>query len=286
MRFLIIMLVVCSVWAIVPAKNRTSDSVSNVDPLYKELVQTKAYPKNPRNWAFIVAVENYDETDPVRYSRNSGMLFKLMAEKRLGVGSRRMYALIGTQASTGRIIDKLDQLVSNVTEGDTIFFYYSGHGVPIPEENNEPYILPKDKVPSNLSRTPDLKLSNIYKKLANSDASKVIAFVDSCFSGATDQKSLFKGAASPRLRAKKVSVDQAKMSVLTAGKDKQFSNMFERKKHRLFSYYLMKGIIENNLRDVESLHKYVKRKVHNESFEMGDAFIQIPTISGNSNIHF
>ena len=270
-----------SVLGIVPAKYKTT-----AEKFYTELEQSKAYPVNPKHWAFIVAIEDYESTDPVMYSKNSGEMFKLLAQKRLRVGERRTYTLINEKATTGRIVDSLEQLVANVSEGDTIFFYYSGHGVPMPEENNEPYILPVDKVPTNLSTTPALKLSNIYKKLANSKATKIIAFVDSCFSGATDKVSVFKGAAATRLVAKRVKVDENKMSVMTAGKDKQFSNMYKVKGHRLFSYFLIKGVMQENLRDMSTLFRYVKERVKSVSFDIGDAFIQTPTLRGNYNLVF
>ena len=254
--------------------------------LKNTIKESETFPIDSKRWAFIIAVEEYENTDEVIYSQNSGEMFEFLAHKQLGVSQRNTYSLINEKATTARIIDKLEQLVENVKEGDTIFFYYSGHGVPVPAENNEPYILPIDKSINNLSKTKALKLSNIYKKLASSKATKVIAFVDSCFSGATDKISIFKGVAAPRLIAKNVQVDKSKMVVITAGSDKQFSNMYKKEKQRLFSYFLMNGIAEKGYRDLDKLFDYVKQNVSTTSSDFGELYKQIPTKRGISNIEF
>lgn len=267
-------------YAIMPAK------YIDVSDLQGIIEDVEEQPIDSRRWAFIIAVEEYETADEVIYSESSGEMFELLANRVLGVSERNTYALIDEKATSARIVDKLDQLVKNVKKGDTIFFYYSGHGVPVPSENNEPYILPIDKSIGNLSKSKELKLSNIYKKLASSKASKVVAFVDSCFSGATDKVSVFKGVAAPRLVAKNIEVDRSKMSVVTAGSDKQFSNMYKEKQQRLFSYYLMKGIAEKEYRDLDSLYDYVRYNVAKTSKGFGDLYKQVPTINGNSDLKF
>ena len=271
------------VYAIMPAKYANYMDVSELEEIIDD---AKEKPIDSRRWAFIIAIEEYENAEEVAYAKSSGEMFELLANKVLGVSERNTYVLIDEKATSARIVDQLDQLVQNVEEGDTIFFYYSGHGVPIPYQNNEPYILPIDKSISNLSHSKELKLSNIYKKLASSKASHIVAFVDSCFSGATDNVSVFKGVAAPRLVAKNVVVDRSKMSVITAGSGKQFSNMYKEKKSRLFSYFLIKGIAEEEYRDLDSLYDYVRYNVAKTSKSFGDLYKQVPTIDGNSNLKF
>ena len=274
-----LMLSFAMAFAIIPAKYSSYNLLDNIEDL-------EAYPIDSKNWALIIAIEDYETTDEVIYSELSGETFEALAHKRLGVSERNTYSLINEKATTSRILDQLDRVVQNVKEGDTIFFYYSGHGVPIPEENNEPYILPIDKSLNNLSRKKELKLSNIYKKLASSKATKVIAFVDSCFSGATDKVSVFKGVAAPRLKAKSVEIDKSKMTVITAGSGQQFSNMYKEKRQRLFSYFLIQGIAKKNYRDVGKLFEYIQHNVAVTSKSFGDLYKQVPTLNGTSNIEF
>ncbi len=39
---------------------------------------------------------------------------------------------------------EMNKLLRRVKNGDTIYFYYSGHGIPVATQKNEPYILPID----------------------------------------------------------------------------------------------------------------------------------------------
>jgi 5S rRNA maturation endonuclease (ribonuclease M5) len=126
-------------------------------------------------------------------------------------------------------------------------------------------------------------LKNIYGKLSSSKANKVIAFVDSCFSGMTDKNVLIKGVAATRLRARKVKLDKNKMVVLTAGKRYQYSNGYDKRGYRLFSYYVMKNIIEGK-KDIKSLYKNIKKQTYQTSYEeYGDMRVQEPQIYGNKN---
>ena len=139
--------------------------------------------------------------------------------------------------------------------------------------------------PARITRNSFFKLENIYSKFTSSNAEKVVAFVDSCFSGTTDNKSLFKGVAAARLKPKKVTINKSKMVVISAGTDSQFSNQYEDKRHRLFSYYLIKGLNKDKY-DVSSLYKYVRDNVEEVSYELGENYVQTPTIQGDLNISF
>ena len=257
----------------------TSSNTLINDDIKDKLNHLKLVKVNSKNWLFIIATENYIYTDKVKYSNNSAKDFLQVAQKTLGISKRNTYNLIGAKSTSGAIKDNLSLMLKNVKKGDTIYFYYSGHGIPILPDN-EPYILPKDKIPEMIGKDKFFKLSNIYKLLSNSKATKVIAFVDSCFSGATDGKSIIKGVAASRLVPKKVTFDKSKMVVLTAGKNKQYSNMYEAKGHRLFSYFVMKSLLKGKT-NINDIYREVYTNVKDESYKMGDMKIQEPTIDGN-----
>ena len=267
-----------AVFAVVPPQLTTYDELqAEAEDVEKEDVNTNY-------WLFVISVEDYDETDDIAYSTRSAEAFIKTAQQRLGISKRRTIAIVNEKATSGRIQDRIVSGLERVQKGDTIFFYYSGHGIP-DVKTKEPYLLPQDMTPASITKNEFFKLKNIYSILNKSNAGKVIAFVDSCFSGSTDNKSLFEGVAAARLKPKKVAVDDTKMVVMTAGTDAQFSNQYADKRHRLFSYYLIKALNKKKF-DMASLYKYVRNNVEEVSYELGENYLQIPTIQGDLNISF
>ncbi len=251
----------------------------DLKPLLDKLPQS---PIDPKKWLFMIAVEDYPETDKVIYAKRSAEMFKETAQKRFGIKERNTYALIEESATSGAIKDKLKRMLENVKSGDTIYFYYSGHGIPDPK-TGESYILPRDKSVDYVSSDKDFRLVNLYKQLSDSKASQVLAFIDSCFSGKTDNVLVFKGVAPGLIRSKKIRFDAKKMVVISAGKNNQFSNSYNERGHRMFTYFLMKSLIEGR-RNLDTLYKEVSLKVADASNEIGDSYRQEPQIEGNRKL--
>jgi hypothetical protein len=254
------------------------------DDLPSLLSAVPSVSKDSTKWLFVIGVDNYDNTDNVIYSKRSADLFAQVAQKTLGITDRNSYIFTGDKATSGAIEDKLNRMLENIQAGDSIYFFYSGHGIPVPP-NRAPYILPKDKLLKYIGKNSFFKLSNIYSLLSDSKASKVIAVMDSCFSGATDGKSVFKGVAGSVLVPKRVTFDHQKMVILTAGRDKQFSNMYPKRGHRLFSYFVMKSLLEGK-RSVKDVYNATYPNVKSVSNGFGDLKRQEPTISGNEGLSF
>jgi len=244
-------------------------------------------PKNidSKKWLVIISIENYLATEKVKFSNRSGEIFKRAAQKIFGISDRNTYYLDDNKATSGLITDTLDLIARNVEKGDTIYFYYSGHGIP-DLKTGEPYLLPKDKRVEFVSKVKSLSLENIYKKLSKSKASKVIAFVDACFSGKTDNKLLFKGVAPGLIKAKNLKVKGSKLTVITAGKSSQFSNSYDAKEYRLFTYYLVRGLLKYNKKGLKKIYRYIKNGVKKVSWKKGDSYLQEPQLFGNKNVSF
>jgi hypothetical protein len=251
-----------------------------VDDIAQYLQKAPVAKADPTKWLFIVAIENYEFTDPVVYSANSAKRFKEVAQKRLGVLEKNTRFLLNEGATAAKVRHHLQEMLSRVKAGDTVYVYYSGHGVPVAKQENAPYMLAQDMSPEYVAEDERFKLQNIYKSLSNSKASKVVAFIDSCFSGGADNTALFKGVAATRLKPKAVMFDKEKMVVLTAGSGLEYSNKYDDKSNRLFSYYLMRGLINNNT-NMQRLYDYVKSNVQEKSYEMGASYEQVPVFEGN-----
>lgn len=234
-------------------------------------------------WLFIIGIENYSQTDNISFSKRSAELFKQVAKRTLGIQERNVYTLIDNRATSASIKDRMRLMLRNVKKGDKIYFYYSGHGIPV-LPTREPYILPSDKIPDFVSDDKFFRVKNIYKQLSDSRASQVIVFMDSCFTGQTDGKSVFGTAkASSRLSPKSVSFNKDKMAIITAGTNNQYSNVYLKKGNRLFSYYLMKSLLKHR-NNIDMLYKDVSVNVEESSRKMGDMNLQQPVFSGNKKL--
>ncbi len=262
----------------------TSESNNEILSRLKTLKSAK---KDETKWLFVVGIEKYDNgVAPIAYSAQSAKSYSALAQKLLGIPKENSFDLINQKASSGKIKSEMKRMLSLVKKDDTIYFYYSGHGIPVAAQNNEPYMLPYDIDPSYIDDESFYKLKNFYKMLSDSKASKIVAVIDSCFSGSTDGESLLKGVAAARLVAKKVeSFDTNKMVVLSAGQGKQYSNMYREKEQRLFSYFIMNSILENE-KTINLLYKDVYYNVEKTSRKMGNLKLQQPTLSGNTQLNF
>ena len=265
-------------------KDGRTAKVSYKDDIPALLKKMRGHPVDKSRWLLVIGAEKYRSTDDILYAERSAKLFTEAAVRALGVRKGNVVALYNEQATGGGIKHETRRLLENVREGDTIYFYYNGHGVPVPAKDNDPYLLPTDMIPDYIDEDPYFSLRNFYKMLTDSKADKVFAFVDSCFTGQTDNKSVYKGTkGATRLAPKKVSFDQSKMALITAGTDKQFSNAYEKRGHRLFTYFLIKSLL-NNRADIRNLYKEVSVAVSDESREKGSGYKQDPVFAGNENL--
>lgn len=256
------------------------------DDIPQLLAQTPAAAIDRKKWLFVIGIEQYDQTDNILYSRRSAELFSQVASKTLGVHESRRVVLLDKHASSGRIQDELRLMLSKVAEGDQIYFYYSGHGLPVAEQGNAPYLLPADKIPDFIASDDFYQAQSIYRLLQNSQASSVMAFMDSCFTGQTDGRSVFGGTkAATRLQPKQTRFEPTgKVAILTAGNDKQFSNALPEAGHRLFSYYLMRAMLEGRYQKVGDLAERVRVEVNDKSLDLGGLNRQTPVFTGNPNL--
>ena len=238
------------------------------------------------NWLLVVGIEKYLNTDDISYSRKSAETYTKVIQKLMGVSEGHTMSIVDEGATSAQLKHKIDAILSRVKKGDTIYFYYSGHGVPVPSEKNEPYMLPSDVYPASIQEYSYFKLKNLYKKLTDSKAGKVVAVVDSCFSGSTDGVSNIKGVAATVLVPKKVSsYDKKRMVIIAAGKDSQYSNKFDEKQQRLFSYYIMRALLDKK-RKVNSVYSDAEEKVEETSQDVKGLSKQTPVVMGNSKLSF
>jgi hypothetical protein len=66
------------------------------------------------------------------------------------------------------------------------------------------------------------------------------------------------------------------------GEGNQFANEYEEKGHRLFSYHLIKGLLEGKT-NLRKLAAYVQKNVSKDSRKLGPTYTQEPVIYGSLN---
>ncbi len=257
------------------------------DDLPGKLNQISPAAEDANKYLIVIGIENYDEVPTVPFSSNSAKLFKQFAQKAFGVCEYNASCLLDNMpnntATATRIKNTVKLVAKKVKDGGTIYFYYSGHGLPSPKEGGEAYILPQDGSTQFFDDEKDLQLAKIYEALGNSKASRVICFIDACFSGKSDNKMIIKGIAPALIQPKEAKFDAKKMSIFTASDRSQFSNQYAAKGHRMFSYFLMDGLARKHY-NVIDLHSYVREKVVTECYKLGSTYEQTPQFYGNNTV--
>lgn len=269
-------------------------TVNPVDDLSDLIARMPQAPEDDKKWLFLVGIENYSETHPVEYTVSSANAFLRAAKKKFGIKDSHIYSLIDKEATTAMIKNKLSLMLDRVNEGDVIYFYYCGHGMPSKDPSQdreveyETYLIPVDGMPGLIYREPSLKTSLIYKQLTDSKASRVICFVDACFSGESDYGSMSpKGELAAALKVTKApTYDKNKMVLFSAALRGQTARSYPEKGNRLFSYFLIKSLIDSPAEKIsaQDLFKRYADQVRKVSYDRGDSYRQDPELSGKKDL--
>ena len=181
--------------------------------------------------------------------------------------------ILTNDGATKAEIDVLikDRLKGLLKEGDTLYIYYSGHGIPADET---PYLLPYDGDPESPAITA-YPVEMLYKDLDRLPAKEIYVFMDSCFSGKSGrvekEELLVAGVRPGVLKVKDPLLLSKKLVVLAAAKSNQLSNYYKQEGQGLFTYYLLKGMTgeadsnKDKKITLSELSKYVEEEVSSAS---------------------
>jgi hypothetical protein len=202
--------------------------------------------KNQNRIALIIGNEDYsgnlNAEINVAYAVNDAAIFRQYAINTMGVSESNVYfASNATSGEMRRLIDLTAKLLEKIGPKSELIFYYAGHGLP-DESTRVPYLIPVDVDGTNL--TAAIKLSDIYSKFGNSGAGKITVFLDACFSGGGRNQGL---VAARGVRMKAVTEEiTGNMVVFSASSGEQSALPYNREKHGLFTYYLLKALQETS----------------------------------------
>ncbi len=253
------------------------------DDLAPQVAALPAARPDARRYLFAIGVSEYDDAPSVPFADRSAQLMTELLRKRYGVPEENITLITGNDATGLKILGRLNSLVQRLTPGDTVFFYYAGHGLS-GRDGKAVYVVPKDAVPGAYE-VEMLSLSSLLAHFENSPAARVVAFLDTCFSGrVSGDKSLFPGVAPlvpTEISAPEVK-NKGKVTLFLAGQATQFANDYPERGHRLFSYFLIRGLLRGSDNATE-IHAGAAREVRRISAKRGAEFLQEPRLEGAAN---
>ncbi len=141
-----------------------------------------------RNCAVIVGINDYDEISPLKYAKSDAERMRDFFMQDLGVNTSDLYFFTDdsprnaqgrrTQPTYGTLWSFLGDRFADpfLSAGDTLWFYFSGHGMPW---EGRDYLLPSDGNPRSI---PDLAIpiSSVTERLRRSGADNVVMLIDAC----------------------------------------------------------------------------------------------------------
>jgi uncharacterized caspase-like protein len=156
-------------------------------------------------------------------------------------------------------------LPNNAEKDCTVFIYFSGHGAPNPK-TGDAYLVPYDGDPSYIDQT-GYSLKRMYDFLGKLAAKEVIVALDTCFCGAGERSVLAEGARPLVMNLQKSIVLSKNMKVMAAASGDQISLTYRDKGHGLFTYFMLKGIKNEDVTrpdgslKIYDLYSYIKPQV-------------------------
>ena len=237
-------------------ENTPSDVDTNIPVNIDNLEQT---------FAVIIANEKYTETDiqDVPYASNDGVIFKEYCRKTLGIPSANIK--YRENATLNQIRYELNWLkdIAEAYNGDAkVIFYYAGHGIP-DEKNSSSYLLPSDGFGSDINSA--YSLDELYTQLGEMPAKQITVFMDACFSGAKRDGDMLTSARSVAIKAKS-GTPKGNMVVFSAAQGDETAHQYNKKKHGMFTYFLLKKLQETKGNaTLGELETYVKQNVQQYS---------------------
>jgi hypothetical protein len=219
-----------------------SAAISDVD----ELPSAKATP-NKNAYAIVIGIEQYRQNLPkADFAAQDASLVAKYLGKVLGYPEENIVVLINDRALQSDMTKYFEKwLPNNVEKGSTVFVYYSGHGAPNPK-TGDAYLVPYDGDPSFIDET-GYSLKRMYAALGKLPAKKIIVALDSCFSGAGGRSVIAKGSRPLVMNLQTATALAANMTVLSASSGEQTSSTYDEKGHGLFTYFMLKGIKDENV---------------------------------------
>jgi uncharacterized caspase-like protein len=251
------------------SKDASFKSGSVMNPLSSDVDDLPVMQAKPNKnaYAIVIGVEKYRQKLPkADYADHDARIMAEYLTKVMGYPEENIVTLINDRALKSDMEKYFEKWLSNNVEKEgTVFVYYSGHGAPN-LNTGDAYLVPYDGDPSFIEQT-GYSLKRMYDALGKLQAKEIIVALDSCFSGAGGRSVIAKGARPLVVNLQNNMALSKNMMVLSASSGEQISSTYDEKGHGLFTYFLLKGIKNEDVvrQDgsiaVSDLFSYIKPQV-------------------------
>ena len=198
-------------------------------------------------YAIVIGIEQYRQKLPkADFAVRDAKTVTDYLTKVMGYPEKNVVTLTNEHATYVDFVKYLEKwLPNNVEQGSSVFVYYSGHGAPNPK-TGDAYLVPYDGDPSFIDQT-GYSLKRMYEALGKLPAKQIIVALDSCFSGAGGRSVLAKGARPLVMNFQNALASSSNITIMAAASGDQISSTYDEKGHGLFTYYMLKGIKDENV---------------------------------------
>jgi len=207
---------------------------------------------NERAVAVVIGISDYqdDQIPDVAYATRDANLVREYLVKVLGFREENILPRNPDAMITAGYLKTLirNRLPNYLRDGSDVFFFYSGHGAPN-VTTGEGFLVPADADPNYVTADNAYSLDELYSDLAelNSRGSLTVA-IDACFSGWSGSGEMLIRNASPLMTGLELQVDNPLLTrndtvILTASGATEVANWYESKRHGMFTYFLIKGLL-------------------------------------------
>ena len=228
--------------------------------------RVKGYQRQ-EDFALIVGIGRYREKmiPEIKYAVRDAEVVAKYFEHLAGISPGNIKVLTDDKATKSDIESHLeDWLQKRATKNSTVFVYYAGHGAP-DHLGKEAYIVPFEGHPDFPSKL--YPLTRMYEALGRLPAKEVVVMLDSCFSGAKGRSVTSEGARPLVMSPGTPALAVGRITVIAGSTGSQISSDYDKMRHGLFTYYLLRGMRGEADRDkkgvveIGGLFDYVKANV-------------------------
>jgi hypothetical protein len=277
-------------------------SSNQISVLTRNIPQGQSLGNN--SYALIIANQNYqNNVSDVDVALSDARAVAKYAEKTLGyervsnptnLDLNEFRRIFGDENNNyeGRLYKQIKQRAERDPEQQVpVFIYYSGHGVPDPNNQSVGYIAPVDLRINEVKRT-GYSFDELNRSLSRLPTKNITVVLDACFSGyAGSGKPIAQNMKPALLRRNKTSPSIASSERITyfnSSSPNQVSYWLEGEEYSVFTYYFLSALKgaadgdEDKQITIGELYDYVTLKVNDYTLDTFDAE-QNPQINQRNN---